>query len=198
MNEVVIYTQHEEGFALQSMRSPSVSRLYLQVDNDDKAENWPDERIWDALDRRIGAKQNRGPVTQKGVTPMRSYVSEPMTHGRLFLVGDAAHIVPPTGAKGLNLAVADVSMLASAFIRHYRHDDETELNTYAERVLRRVWKVERFSWFCTRLLHTDFRQSAFERRLQEADLDYLLSSDSAKASFAENYAGLPLDCVPDI
>ena len=197
-NEVVIYAHSDEGFALQSMRSPEVSRLYIQVDNDDKVENWSDEAIWDALDRRTGVTMNRGPVTDKAITPMRSFVSEPMQYGRLFLAGDAAHIVPPTGAKGLNLAVADVSLLSAAFISHYCDGDEAPLGLYGERVLRRIWKVERFSWQTTRLLHLDKRHTDFELRLQEADIDYLLNSDNAKASFAENYAGLPIDQLPDI
>jgi p-hydroxybenzoate 3-monooxygenase len=195
---VVIYAHSDEGFALQSMRSPEVSRLYIQVDNDDKVENWSDEAIWEALDRRTGVTMNRGPVTDKAITPMRSFVSEPMQYGRLFLAGDAAHIVPPTGAKGLNLAVADVSLLSAAFISHYCDGDEAPLGLYGERVLRRIWKVERFSWQTTRLLHLDKRHTDFELRLQEADIDYLLNSDNAKASFAENYAGLPIDQLPDI
>ena len=198
MNKVVIYAQHPRGFALQSMRSNEISRLYIQVDNDDHVDNWSDEALWDELDTRIGVKQNRGDIIQKGITPMRSFVSEPMSSGRLFMAGDAGHIVPPTGAKGLNLAIADVALLSAAFIDFYCDESEVQLQEYSSRALRRVWKVERFSWFCTTLLHTDHRHSDFEKKLQRADMDYLLSSDAAMKSFAENYAGLPIEILPDL
>ena len=198
VNEVVIYGQHDRGFSLQSMRSATVSRLYLQVDNEDELANWSDDQIWNEIDIRLGCKQNRGPILQRGITPMRSFVSEPMRFGRLFLAGDAGHIVPPTGAKGLNLAVADVSLLSHAFISFYCNGTEEDLAHYSERVLRRIWKVERFSWFCTTLFHRDHRHGEFQHRLRKADLDYLLSSDAAKTSFSENYAGLPIERWPEL
>ncbi|AUY52974.1 4-hydroxybenzoate 3-monooxygenase [Streptomyces sp. CB01881] len=195
--EELVYAHHERGFALHSMRSPQVSRLYLQVDPDDRVENWPDERIWDELDARFAVDGawtlRRGPITEKSITPMRSFVAEPMRHGRLFLAGDAAHIVPPTGAKGLNLAVADVTLLARA-VAHWRADgDESLLDAYSETALRRVWRAEHFSYTMTTLLHADPGESEFDRRLRLSHLRYLASSPSASASLAENYAGLPMD-----
>lgn len=178
------------------MRSPRVSRLYLQVDPADSTDNWPDERIWDELDTRFttdGAwRLGRGPITEKGITPMRSFVAEPMRHGRLFLAGDAAHIVPPTGAKGLNLAVADVTLLARALAHWHIRQDETLLDGYSETALRRVWRAEHFSYTMTSLLHTDPGATDFDRRLQLSHLRYIASSGAASASLAENYAGLPV------
>ncbi|MFJ5292681.1 4-hydroxybenzoate 3-monooxygenase [Streptomyces sp. NPDC088348] len=192
----LIYARHERGFALHSMRSPHVSRLYLQVDPSDSTDNWPDERIWDELDARFETdgdwKLGRGPITEKGITPMRSFVAEPMRHGRLFLAGDAAHIVPPTGAKGLNLAVADVTLLARALTQWHIHQDEILLDAYSETALRRVWRAEHFSYTMTGLLHTDPAATEFDRRLQLSHLRYLTSSDAASASLAENYTGLPV------
>jgi p-hydroxybenzoate 3-monooxygenase len=185
----LIYAWHANGFALHSMRSPTVSRLYLQVPNDTPLEDWPDERIWDELETRIG-KVNRGPIFDKGITPMRSFVAEPMRHERLYLAGDAAHIVPPTGAKGLNLAVNDVRLLAAALRAHYQRGDDTLLDGYTTAALRRVWRAEDFSNYMTQLLH-DLGQGDFQRGLQLSRLDYLASSEAAATSLAENYVGLP-------
>jgi p-hydroxybenzoate 3-monooxygenase len=177
----LIYAWHDNGFALHSMRSPTASRLYLQVPNDADITGWSDERIWDELEVRLGAV-NRGPIFDKGITPMRSFVAQPMQYGRLFLAGDAAHIVPPTGAKGLNLAVNDVRLLASALA-------SGDLDGYSDRALRRVWRAQDFSNYMTRLLHD--LGDAFERELQLARLDYLTRSERAAGSLAENYVGLP-------
>jgi p-hydroxybenzoate 3-monooxygenase len=185
----LIYAWHEHGFALHSMRSPTVSRLYLQVPNDESLERWSDNAIWDELERRIG-KVNRGPIFDKGITPMRSFVCEPMQHGRLFLAGDAAHIVPPTGAKGLNLAVNDVRLLAAALAEFYGHGSTAELDAYSETALRRVWRAQDFSNYMTQLLH-DLGEGPFQRRLQLARLEYLERSEAAARSLAENYVGLP-------
>ena len=193
----LIYAHHERGFALHSMRSPLVSRLYLQVDPDDSVDNWSDERIWDELDARFatddGWTLKRGPITEKSITPMRSFVAEPMRHGRLFLAGDAAHIVPPTGAKGLNLAVADVTLLAAALTHWQTTGDESLLTGYSETALRRVWRAEHFSYTMTTLLHSDPHEDEFDRRLRLSHLRYIASSPAAAASLAENYTGLPLD-----
>jgi p-hydroxybenzoate 3-monooxygenase len=185
----LIYAAHERGFALHSMRSPTVSRLYLQVPNDDRLENWADEQIWDELETRIGSV-NRGPIFDRGITPMRSFVSEPMQHGRLHLAGDAAHIVPPTGAKGLNLAVNDVRLLATGLRAHYESGDDSLLDNYTGTALRRVWRAEDFSNYMTQLLH-DLGQGPFQRKLQLARLEYLTRSEAAATSLAENYVGLP-------
>jgi p-hydroxybenzoate 3-monooxygenase len=185
----LIYAWHERGFALHSMRSPRVSRLYLQVRADERLEEWPDERAWDELRARIGAV-NEGPILDKGITPMRSFVCEPMQHGRLFLAGDAAHIVPPTGAKGLNLAVNDVRLLSTALRAHYRDGSAGALEGYTTAALRRVWRAQDFSNYMTQLLH-DLGGGPFERRLQLARLDYLTRSEVAATSLAENYVGLP-------
>ncbi|WP_128377038.1 4-hydroxybenzoate 3-monooxygenase [Streptomyces cavernae] len=197
----LIYAHSERGFALASMRSPSVSRLYLQVPNGTDPADWPDERIWDELDTRFavtadaGWRLKRGTVTAKAVLPMRSSVTEPMRYGRVFLAGDAAHIVPPTGAKGLNLAAADVIVLARALI-HLRDTGSTELlDAYSDTCLRRVWRAEHFSYFMTTTLHVDEGQSAFETRLQLSQLDRVASSPHAAAELAENYTGLPLGPV---
>ncbi|MCH6163880.1 4-hydroxybenzoate 3-monooxygenase [Streptomyces marispadix] len=196
--EELIYAHSPRGFALHSMRSPSVSRLYLQVPNGTDPGEWPDERIWDELDARFALsgdpawRLNRGPITAKAVLPMRSSVTEPMRHGRLFLAGDAAHIVPPTGAKGLNLAVADVAVLARAFARHQTTGDTSALDSYSEDRLRRVWRAEHFSYFMTTTLHTAPGQSQFDTRLQLSQLERIASSRAAATELAENYAGLAL------
>ena len=196
-SEELIYALHDDGFALLSMRSPQITRLYLQCAPDEDLAEWPDERIWAELHRRLedadGPPLNEGPIVQKGVTPMRSFVVEPMRHGRLFLAGDAAHIVPPTGAKGMNLAVADVRVLANAFASHYRRRDGSALDAYSEKCLRRVWKAQRFSWWMTSMLHRFDSDGAFDRRRQLAELDYVAGSRAAQTALAENYVGLPLE-----
>lgn len=194
----LIYTHHERGFALLSTRSPTVQRLYLQVDPDEDIENWSDDRIWEELQRRTATADGafripEGPILQKGVTPMRSYVVEPMRFGRLYLAGDAAHIVPPTGAKGMNLAVADVRYLTEALVAHYRKGDDSRLATYSARCLRRVWKAQRFSYWMTTMLHLNRADSPFDRRRQIAELDYVTTSKAAMTTLAENYVGLPFD-----
>ena len=187
----LIYAWHENGFALHSMRSPTVSRLYLQVPNDTSLEDWPDDRIWEELERRIG-RVNTGPISDKGITPLRSFVCEPMQYGRLFLAGDAAHIVPPTGAKGLNLAVNDVRILGSALRRYYEHGSTEALDGYSTVAVRRVWRAQDFSNYMTQLLH-DLGDGAFGRQLQLARLQYLGRSEAAATSLAENYVGLPAE-----
>jgi p-hydroxybenzoate 3-monooxygenase len=194
-SEELIYANHERGFALHSMRSPSVTRLYLQCAPDEDLAEWPDERIWEELSIRLsraGWRLNQGPILQKGVTGMRSFVVEPMQYGRLFLAGDAAHIVPPTGAKGLNLAVADVLVLARALGEFYRSGCTELLDRYSGACLRRVWKVQRFSWWMTSMLHR-LEGNPFDRRRQLAELDYVCSSRAAAQTLAENYVGLPFD-----
>ncbi|MET9436625.1 4-hydroxybenzoate 3-monooxygenase [Streptomyces sp. NPDC006551] len=194
----LIYAHSERGFALASMRSPSVSRLYLQVPNGTDPADWSDERIWDELDARLALASDpqwrlkRGPVTQKSVLPMRSSVTEPMRWGRVFLAGDAAHIVPPTGAKGLNLAAADVIVLARALAHRSSTGSAELLDAYSDTCLRRVWRAEHFSYFMTTTLHTDPGQSAFDTRLQLSQLERIASSPHASAELAENYVGLPL------
>ena len=192
--EELIYAHSERGFALHSLRSPSVSRLYLQVPNGSDPEDWSDERIWDELDARFAVdgdwKLRRGPITAKSVLPMRSSVTEPMRYGRVFLAGDAAHIVPPTGAKGLNLAAADVAVLAEAFAHLHDTGSADLLDAYSDTCLRRVWRAEHFSYFMTTTLHTDPDQSPFETRLQLSQLDRIATSSHAAAELAENYVGL--------
>ncbi|MEV0026380.1 4-hydroxybenzoate 3-monooxygenase [Streptomyces atroolivaceus] len=191
----LVYAHSPRGFALHSMRSPEVSRMYLQVPNGTDPADWPDERIWDELDARFaldGWKLDRGPITSRSVLPMRSSVTEPMRYGRVFLAGDAAHIVPPTGAKGLNLAAADVVVLGRALIRQHRTGASDLLDSYSETCLRRVWRAEHFSYFMTTTLHTDPDQSPFDTRLQIAQLDRIAASPHAAAELAMNYAGLPL------
>jgi len=196
-SEELIYSRHERGFALHSMRSPELTRLYLQVARDEEIVNWPDERIWDELQGRFethdGFTLKRGPIVQKGITPMHSFVVEPMRYGSLMLAGDAAHIVPPTGAKGLNLAIADVRVLARAFSDFYTSGSHAGLAGYSETCLRRVWKVQRFSWWMTSMLHRFEDENAFDQRRQLAELEYVVSSHAASQSLAENYVGLPLD-----
>jgi p-hydroxybenzoate 3-monooxygenase len=197
-SEELVYTHHEGGFALLSMRSPRLSRLYLQCDPADELGHWPDAQIWAELHRRLalasgGFRLAEGPILQRGITPMRSLVAEPMQAGRLFLAGDAAHIVPPTGAKGMNLALADVHYLSEALAAYYRAGSTRALEGYSARCLKRIWKVQRFSWWMTTLLHRHPDATPFDRRRQLAEIDYLTSSEAAMKSLAENYVGLPLD-----
>jgi p-hydroxybenzoate 3-monooxygenase len=196
-HDELVYARHDRGFALLSMRSPSVSRLYLQVPADTDAEDWTDEAIWDELERRFETDDDwrlaRGPITQKSVTPMRSYVHEPMRHGRVLLAGDAAHIVPPTGAKGLNLAVGDVVTLARALAHEKETGSPGLLETYSATCLRRVWQAERFSYDMTSMLHPGPGDSPFDARLQLARLGRITSSRAAETDLAEAYTGFPLD-----
>lgn len=194
MSEELIYARHARGFALATMRSPAISRLYLQCAPEEDLAAWSDDRIWAELALRLGAREGEletGPILQRGVTAMRSFVAEPMRHGRLFLAGDAAHIVPPTGAKGMNLAIADVRVLVRALEAFFAGKGETLMDAYSATCLDRVWKVQRFSWWMTQLLHRYDGGDAFEERLRLAELDYLAGSASAQASLAENYVGLP-------
>ena len=191
--DALIYSWHEHGFSLYSMRSPTVSRLYLQVPVDEVLEDWPDERIWGELQIRHaseGWRVSEGRIVERGLTPMRSYVCDPMRYGRLFLAGDAAHIVPPTGAKGLNLAVNDVRLLAAALSEWYEQGSATGLDRYSETALRRVWRAQDFSNYMTQMLH-DTGEGPFARRLQLARLEYLERSEAAARTLAENYSGLP-------
>jgi p-hydroxybenzoate 3-monooxygenase len=196
-SEELIYSYHQRGFALLSMRSPHISRLYLQCDPDEDIANWSDDRIWTELRTRFethhGWHLSDGPIAQKGVTPMRSFVAEPMRYGNLFLLGDAAHIVPPTGAKGLNLAVADVRVLTAALVDYYKNGNRERLDRYSETCLGRVWKVQRFSWWMTSMLHRFPNEDSFQHNLHLAELDYVASSRAASQSLAENYVGLPFD-----
>ena len=190
-----VYVSHERGFALLAMRSPTLSRLYLQCAPDEDLAAWSDDRIWSELQARAGRDGFRlaeGPIRQRGITPMRSFVCEPMQCGRLYLAGDAAHIVPPTGAKGLNLAAADVAVLARGIAGFYRDGAEDGLDAYSSTCLRRIWKVQRFSWWMTTLLHRFFDHTPFEQRMQAAELDYVFGSRAASLALAENYVGLPL------
>ena len=191
----LIYSYTDRGFALYTMRSMSLARLYLQCDHDEEIENWPDARIWDELHKRLGGarKLAEGKLLQKGITPMRSFVVEPMQYGRLFLAGDSAHIVPPTGAKGMNLAFADVVFLSRALDAFYRSKRSNRLESYTAACLRRVWYAQRFSWWMTQILHRFPNESAFDRRRQLSDLEYITSSQAASKSLAEQYVGLPLD-----
>jgi p-hydroxybenzoate 3-monooxygenase len=196
-SDELIYAYHERGFALHSMRSPEISRLYLQCAPNEDLSEWPDERIWDELQRRFELSKHwrltEGPILQRNVTGMRSFVAEPMQFGKLFLAGDSAHIVPPTGAKGLNLAIADVRVLVSG-LREFYDSGKTELlNRYSEICLRRVWKVQRFSWWMTSMLHRHASTNPFDERRQLAELDYVTSSRAASQTLAENYVGLPME-----
>jgi p-hydroxybenzoate 3-monooxygenase len=198
VSEELIYVNHERGFALVSMRSRTISRMYLQCRNDEDLALWPDERIWAELRERLGSDRGGpearpGKMLQKGVTPMRSFVCDPMRHGRLFLAGDAAHIVPPTGAKGMNLAIADVRVLAEALDAYYDSGETALLDAYSQTCLRRVWKTQRFSMYMTRMLHRFDEHAPFDRRVQLAELDYVTSSRTAATSLAENYVGLPFE-----
>ena len=193
----LIYANQGEGFALLSTRSPEIQRMYIQCDPQDDIANWPDARIWDQLRARLatddGWQLQQGEIFQKGIIPLRSFVCEPMQHGRLFLAGDAAHIVPPTGAKGLNLAVADVLVLSRALEAKYRRNEDEALARYSATALRRVWKGERFSWFMTTMLHRNAAETPFEQRIHLADLDFIRTSRAAATALAENYVGLPFD-----
>ncbi|MDP3494897.1 MAG: 4-hydroxybenzoate 3-monooxygenase [Hyphomonadaceae bacterium] len=194
--EELTYANHEHGFALASMRSPTRSRYYLQCGLDEHLDAWPDERIWDELAVRLGQSavgMIRGPSIEKGIAPLRSFVSEPMRYGRLFLAGDAAHIVPPTGAKGLNLAASDVAFLSEALVGWYRDHADAGLEGYSARSLSRVWKAERFSWWLTGLTHRFPDMDPFARKMQLAELSYIRGSIAAQTTLAENYVGLPLD-----
>jgi p-hydroxybenzoate 3-monooxygenase len=196
-SDELVYTYSERGFALLTMRTRLVSRLYLQVPFDEDIESWPDDRIWSELRLRTAAegdwKLSEGPIFQKNIASMRSYVVEPMQYGKMFLAGDAAHIVPPTGAKGLNLAVADVRIMAKAFVEYYATGKTELLERYSETCLRRVWKAQRFSWWMTSMLHRFDTDNAFDQRRQIAELDYVTSSRAAMTALAENYVGLPWD-----
>jgi p-hydroxybenzoate 3-monooxygenase len=190
-----VYVSHERGFALLAMRSPTLSRLYLQCAPDEDLSQWSDDRIWSELQLRAardGFRLAEGPILQRGITPMRSFVAAPMQCGRLYLAGDAAHIVPPTGAKGLNLAAADVAVLTEAIVAFYRQGSSERLDAYSTTCLQRIGKVQRFSWWMTTLLHRFFDHTPFEQQMQAAELDYVFSSRAASLALAENYVGLPL------
>jgi p-hydroxybenzoate 3-monooxygenase len=192
----LIYAHHERGFALVSTRSPEIQRLYFQCDPHDDVANWPDERIWAELQTRLaedGWKLHEGPILQKSIIAMRSFVIEPMQHGRLFLAGDAAHILPPTGAKGMNLAIADVRVLAQGLEQFFASGSTALLDRYSEICLRRVWRAQRFSRWMTEATHRFDGDPGFGAKLQLAELDYVTSSRAAATSLAENYVGLPLD-----
>lgn len=192
-SDELIYSYHERGFALHSLRSETVSRLYIQVSNDDKAENWTDEQIWDELEIRLhteGFVLNRGEITEKAITPMRSFMIDNMQSGNLFLAGDAAHIVPPTGGKGLNLAVADINWLSKGLIQYYKTGSKEALNTYSQDCLRRIWRAQDFSNFMTYLFHKQAAHGSFENLLQKAKFDYIGLSKAQMTTIAENYVGL--------
>ncbi len=189
-SEELIYAHHERGFALASMRSHEVTRMYLQCEPDEDVANWSDQEIWNELDRRFGMSVNRGDVFEKGVTPMRSFVAEPMQHERLFLAGDAAHIVPPTGAKGLNTAMADVYLLAHGLEAFYG-GDSSGLENYSSRALERVWRVQHFSWWMTSMLHRFAADDEFQLKIQQSQLRYTVSSRAQATALAENYVGMP-------
>ncbi len=193
----IVYANSERGFGLCSMRSLTRSRYYVQCPIDDKVEQWSDDRFWDELRRRLDPAMAEaivtGPSIEKSIAPLRSFVAEPMRFGRLFLAGDAAHIVPPTGAKGLNLAASDVKYLSSAFIEHYRDKSDAGIDHYSQRALARVWRAERFSWWLTTLMHRFPDTGGFGQKVQEAELEYLVNSESMSRSLAENYVGLPLN-----
>lgn len=195
----LIYTYHERGFALLSMRSPDISRLYLQCTPDEDINQWPDDRIWEELRARMATRDNfilnDGPILQKGITPMRSFVVAPMQLSRLFLLGDAAHIVPPTGAKGLNLALADVRTLTRGLVDFYKLGNAATLARYTQDCLGRVWKVQRFSWWMTSMLHRFPNEDSFSHHIHLAELDYVTSSRAASTTLAENYVGLPFDTL---
>ena len=196
VHEELIYANSSRGFALCSMRSQTRSRYYLQVPLSDRVEDWPDEAFWQELGLRLDAVARAqlvtGPSIEKSIAPLRSFVAEPMRFGRMFLAGDAAHIVPPTGAKGLNLAATDVKYLSSSLIEFYRERSEAGINNYSDRCLRRIWKGERFSWWFTNLMHRFPNDGAIGQKLQEAELEYLVGSHAASTVMAENYVGLPL------
>jgi p-hydroxybenzoate 3-monooxygenase len=191
----LVYSLHQRGFALFSMRTPDVTRLYLQCAPEEDLEEWPDDRIWEELTVRLGTRDgwapNVGPIVQKGITAMRSFVADPMHYGRLYLAGDAAHIVPPTGAKGLNLAATDVWRLSGALSAFYRSGSDAGLRTYTDRGLRRTWSAQRFSWWMTSTLHRSDSTNPFDHRRQLAELDYLVNSTAAMTSLSESYVGIP-------
>ena len=193
----LIYVQSERGFALCSMRSETRSRYYLQVPLTDKVENWSDEQFWDELKNRLDPESREklvtGPSIEKSIAPLRSFVTEPMRFGKLFLAGDAAHIVPPTGAKGLNLATSDIAYLSSALIEYYQNGSEQGIDEYSEKCLQRVWKAERFSWWMTHLLHRFETESEFDHKIKQAELSYVLGSEAGQTTLAENYVGLPYE-----
>jgi len=195
VSDELIYAYHERGFALCSMRSPMLSRYYVQVPADEKIEDWPDERFWDELKRRIpkdaADRLVTGPSIEKSIAPLRSFVCEPMRWNNLFLVGDAAHIVPPTGAKGLNLAASDVHYMYEALISYYKEGKSEGLDEYSDKALKRVWKSQRFAWSLTKLLHYFPGDGDFTNKMRKAEFNYLKSSEAAQRSFAENYVGLP-------
>lgn len=197
VEDELIYANHERGFALASMRSPTRSRYYIQCDIDEKLDGWSDERFWDELCLRLGPEVGgrvvRGPSFEKSIAPLRSFVAEPMRWNRLFLAGDAAHIVPPTGAKGMNLAVSDVAILAEAFVEHYGEKSDAGIDHYSARALSRVWKAVRFSWWFTSITHRYPDMDGFDRKMQMAELDYIRGSIPAQRTLAENYVGLPLE-----
>ena len=199
VNEELIYANHERGFALCSMRSPTRTRYYVQVAAEEKVEDWSDERFWDELKRRlpdqVASQLITGPSIEKSIAPLRSFVVEPMQYGRLFLLGEAAHIVPPTGAKGLNLAASDVSTLYRILLKVYREGRTDLLERYSAICLRRIWKAERFSWWMTSMLHRFPDTDAFSRRMQETELDYFVSSEAGRRTIAENYVGLPYEPI---
>ena len=192
----LIYSNGPRGFALASMRSPTRSRYYIQVPLTDRVEDWSEDRLWDEVALRFDSISEhgvtRGPALEMSIAPLRSYVFETMRHGRLFLAGDAAHIVPPTGAKGLNLAASDVAYLSRALIAHYKSGDDNALAAYETRALARIWKAERFSWYLTKLMHRFPEDGPFEHRMQQAELDYVAQSRAMQLAIAENYVGLPL------
>lgn len=192
----LIYIQSERGFALCSMRSNTRSRYYLQVPLTDKVENWSDDQFWEELKNRLDPESREklitGPSIEKSIAPLRSFVTEPMRFGKLFLAGDAAHIVPPTGAKGLNLAASDIAFLSKALIEYYDNGSEAGIDSYSENCLKRVWKAERFSWWMTHLLHRFETETEFEHKIKQAELSYILGSEAGQTTLAENYVGLPL------
>ena len=197
MSKELIYVHHPRGFALCSLRSATRSRYYIQCDSNAQLQAWSDSRFWEELKRRLpesaAASLVTGPSIEKSIAPLRSMVVEPIRYGRLFLAGDAAHIVPPTGAKGLNLAASDIGFLSQALVRFFRKGDESALQDYSAKALRRIWKAQRFSWWMTRLLHQLPTADSFDQRIQRAELEYLFSSRAALASLAENYVGLTLE-----
>lgn len=201
VNEELVYARHERGFALCSMRSPTRTRYYVQVGAEEKVEDWSDERFWDELKARLPAdlaeRLVTGPSIEKSIAPLRSFVVEPMQYGRMFLVGDAAHIVPPTGAKGLNLAASDVSTLFNILRRVYREGRSDLLEQYSPICLRRIWKAERFSWWMTSILHRFPDSDGFSQRIQHSELDYFVSSEAGRKTLAENYVGLPYESITD-
>ena len=201
-SEELIYTLHERGFALLSTRSPETQRFYFQCDPNDDTDNWPDDRIWEELQTRVATEDGftltEGPVIEKVIVGMRSFLTEPMQYGRLFIAGDAAHIVTPTGAKGMNLAIADIRVLTQALTEFYASGRTDLLDRYSETCLRRVWKAQRFSWWMTSMLHRFHDEEDFHYRLQLAELDYVTSSRAASTSLAENYVGLPMESATGV